>query len=213
MRPSEQQQQQQQHKRQVQQPQGGSRRAAQESPAAAGTSAEKSGVSAMMALAAAREVNDPAAAVALLQNFAQQKQERSEHNRPQAKTDLSSAIMAKRIRPKFAREPDEVNLGMAPKHARNTVEEELSPMLRGTDLLETLPMLKYTPPDVDKTEPVTDRDFRHCDVLLGRGGMTNHHIVSDLFWWGILYDFFLFNFIAYLYCCLPSRRETLISVP
>ena len=206
VRPNEQQQQQQQqHKRQQQQPQGGSRHrvgAAEESPSAAGTSAEKSGVSAMMALAAAREVSDPATAAALLQNFAHQKRERSEPNRSQAKPDLSSTVMARRIRPKMPREPDEENL------------EESSPMLKGTDLLETLPMLKYTPPDVDKSEPVTDRDFRQCDVLLGRGGMTNHHIVSLLFL--VEYFFMMFSLLTLMpafFARLPSRRETLISAP
>lgn len=171
--------------------------------------------SAIMALVAAREIGDPAAAAAaLLHNFAQQQtsppqhqhQEQRIHNgdtneqllmestaaaalrtkRQQTKPDLSSAVMAKRMRPKIAGQSgeEEVDEDGNAKRSRpytcvvaiTAPADDSSPLTCGTDQLENLPMLKYTSPDSNKKDPVSDKQFRQCDVLLGRGGMTNHHI-------------------------------------
>jgi len=111
------------------------------------------------------------------------------------KQEFSTAIMDKARKPKSAgaadKEDQEIDNAdaknlipslrqyMEPPGLKAIIEMKGPPkLLEGIDELENLPMLKKTLPDNDRKNPVKEKEFRACDVLLGRGGLTNHHAVS-----------------------------------
>jgi len=123
---------------------------------------------------------------------AQRSEQTSSSRQTSSLQDLSSAIMAKKIKPTIktgsgkhqqrqedddGTDTDLEDCGF-PSMKRSITTDETGPLTTNVEELLTLPMLMCVQPDDNKMVPVRDREFAECDVLLGRGGMTNHHVVS-----------------------------------